>query len=216
MAFPASETESVPALPTPSLDERISLVGRGGQQPTIEQIVDSIKEYYFDKPTPDNFDIRKNVEALFRTPNKIDLRLIFSLIYKKIQEEYQVDDFDNREKGVLASTTIKDSRGNPRVKWDDVRLQTMIVNDAQRFRRTIDFSFIQQLTELMSMSILHQQRSNQLKLDEEREKTQSQTPKVCPIKGGNIKKQMKKSYKRRSSSKKIKRRLRNKKSYKRM
>jgi hypothetical protein len=67
----------------------------------------------------------------------------------------------------------------------------------------------------MSMSILHQQRSNQLKLDEEREKTQSQSPKVCPIKGGNIKKQMKKSYKRRSSSKKIKRRLRNKKSYKR-
>ena len=110
-----------------TLDQWIQSLTAGEVAPSSSQLANSIKQYYSNQPTPEEYNINGGMEELFRVSNIGDLREIFSRL------------FPETHKGIMdARSTIK-------------RVEDIIKFQAKTNKNKINFTFIDKLITIMNL-----------------------------------------------------------------
>lgn len=110
-----------------TLDQWIQSLTAGEVAPSSSQLANSIKQYYSNQPTPEEYNINGGMEELFRVSNIVDLREIFSRL------------FPEKRKGIMdARSTIK-------------RVKAIIDFEAKTNKNRINFTFINKLITIMNL-----------------------------------------------------------------
>ena len=110
-----------------TLDQWIQSLTAGEVAPSSSQLANSIKQYYSNQPTPEEYNINGGMEELFRVSNIGDLREIFSRL------------FPEKQKGIMdARSTTK-------------RVKAIIDFEAKTNKNRINFTFIDKLITIMNL-----------------------------------------------------------------
>ena len=110
-----------------TLDQWIQSLTAGEVAPSSSQLANSIKQYYSNQPTPEEYNINGGMEELFRLSNIGDLREIFSRL------------FPEKQKGIMdARSTTK-------------RVKAIIDFEAKTNKNRINFTFIDKLITIMNL-----------------------------------------------------------------
>ena len=111
----------------PTLDQWIQSLTAGEVAPSSSQLANSIKQYYSNQPTPEEYNINGGMEELFRVSNIGDLREIFSRL------------FPEKQKGIMdARSTTK-------------RVKAIIDFETKTNKNKINFTFIDKLITIMNL-----------------------------------------------------------------
>lgn len=110
-----------------TLDQWIQSLTAGEVAPSSSQLANSIKQYYSNQPTPEEYNINGGMEELFRVSNIGDLREIFSRL------------FPEKQKGIMdARSTTK-------------RVKAIIDFETKTNKNKINFTFIDKLITIMNL-----------------------------------------------------------------
>ena len=110
-----------------TLDQWIQSLTAGEVAPSSSQLANSIKQYYSNQPTPEEYNINGGIEELFRVSNIGDLREIFSRL------------FPEKQKGIMdARSTTK-------------RVKAIIDFETKTNKNKINFTFIDKLITIMNL-----------------------------------------------------------------
>ena len=161
-----------------TLDQWIQSLTAGEVAPSSSQLANSIKQYYSNQPTPEEYNINGGIEELFRVSNIGDLREIFSRL------------FPETHKGIMdARSTIK-------------RVEDIIKFQAKTNKNKINFTFIDKLITIMNLLRERQQQRQQ-----QQQQRHDNSDESCVLQGGRRKRQMKKQSKRVKVKRSTRRRL---------
>ena len=151
-----------------TLDQWIQSLTAGEVAPSSSQLANSIKQYYSNQPTPEEYNINGGMEELFRLSNIGDLREIFSRL------------FPEKQKGIMdARSTTK-------------RVKAIIDFEAKTNKNRINFTFIDKLITIMNLL-----RERHLRQQQHQQQEQcGDSDESCVLQGGRRKRQMKKKSKR--------------------
>jgi hypothetical protein len=156
----------------PTLDQWIQSLTTGELAPSSSQLANSIKQYYSNQQTPEEYNINGGIEELFHISNIGDLREIFSRL------------FPEKQKGII------DARSTA------TRVKDIIKFEANSNKNRINFTFIDKLITIMN---LLRERSRQLQRQQPQPQQQcDNSDESCILQGGGgrRKRQMKKKSKR--------------------
>ena len=110
-----------------TLDQWIQSLTAGEVAPSSSQLANSIKQYYSNQQTPEEYNIDDRIKELFRVSNIGDLREIFSRL------------FPEKQKGIMdARSTTK-------------RVKAIIDFEAKTNKNRINFTFIDKLITIMNL-----------------------------------------------------------------
>ena len=162
-----------------TLDQWIQSLTAGEVAPSSSQLANSIKQYYSNQPTPEEYNINGGMEELFRLSNIGDLREIFSRL------------FPEKQKGIMdARSTTK-------------RVKAIIDFEAKTNKNRINFTFIDKLITIMNLL-----RERHLRQQQHQQQEQcGDSDESCVLQGGRRKRQMKKKSKRVKVKRSTRRRL---------
>ena len=162
-----------------TLDQWIQSLTAGEVAPSSSQLANSIKQYYSNQPTPEEYNINGGMEELFRLSNIGDLREIFSRL------------FPEKQKGIMdARSTTK-------------RVKAIIDFETKTNKNRINFTFIDKLITIMNLL-----RERHLRQQQHQQQEQSDdSDESCVLQGGRRKRQMKKKSKRVKVKRSTRRRL---------
>lgn len=162
-----------------TLDQWIQSLTAGEVAPSSSQLANSIKQYYSNQPTPEEYNINGGIEELFRVSNIGDLREIFSRL------------FPEKQKGIMdARSTTK-------------RVKAIIDFEAKTNKNRINFTFIDKLITIMNLL-----RERHLRQQQHQQQEQcGDSDESCVLQGGRRKRQMKKKSKRVKVKRSTRRRL---------
>ena len=120
-----------------TLDQWIQSLTAGEVAPSSDQLVNSIKQYYSNQQTPEEYNINSGIEELFRVSNIGDLREIFSRL------------FPEKQKGIID------------VRSTTQRVKGIIEFEAKTNKNRINFTFIDKLITIMNLLRERHQRQQQ-------------------------------------------------------
>ena len=163
-----------------TLDQWIQSLTAGEVAPSSSQLANSIKQYYSNQQTPEEYNINGGIEELFRVSNIGDLREIFSRL------------FPEKQKGIMdARSTIK-------------RVKAIIDFEAKTNKNRINFTFIDKLITIMNLLRERHLRQQQHQQQQQRHDNSDES---CVLQGGRRKRQIKKKSKRVKVKRSTRRRL---------